>query len=358
MIETVSRFDTLKQATEHWTQTDITTTDITTILIIVFFALGVVAVIVGGILLQKLLKTKNMHNYFLNFAKEKELSEDEANILWEYSLKMGRDSLLTLEFKSPFEKVVDLYVKTDPNANEEMVQDMRKKLGFDVVYDFVPLTLSKDIEMYQNAKMIINNRSFDVSLYDKDERYMYWLLLDLKSKQGIEPGVKVKIIFIRKKDAIYTLESTIKDIISDDGKTAIKLPHTFELVRIQRREFPRVEVDLSALIGQKIKKDNTEKIVWYPGQIVDISTLGTKFCIKSEEKDNIKISVQEKVRIKFELDGHKYDLNATVENKDERKTTLCFGLKFQNIKDKQKDMIFEFVQKEQKKLAKLAKMRK
>lgn len=349
-----SRFETLKQATHYWTQTDITT-----ILIILFFIVGVIVVLVGGILLQKILKTKNIHNYFFNYAKEKELTEEEANILWEYSQKMGRDPLLVLEFKSPFEKVIDLYIKSNPNADENMVQDIRKKLGFNIVYDFVPLTISKDIELFQNAKMIIDGKKgLDVSLYDKDERFMYWLVLNTVSRENLIPGKEVKITFLRKKDAIYNFESVIEDVIHEGNKIIVKLPHTFEMIRIQRREFPRVEVDLPAMIGKKIKTDKSEEIVWYPGQIVDISATGAKFCINSEQKDNIKISVKEDVVIKFELENQKFEHGATIENKDERKTTLCFGLKFKKIKDIEKDKIFEFVQKEQKKLAKIAKMRK
>lgn len=353
MPQSVSRFETLKHATEYWTQTDTTT-----ILIILFFILGVITLLVGGILLQKILKTKNIRNYFFSYAKERELTEKEANILWDYTQKMGRDPLLVLEFKSPFEKVVDIYIKTDPNADENLVQDMRKKLGFNIVYDFIPLSLSKDIEMFQNGKMIIDNHRFDVSLYDKDEKFMYWILLDLKSRSGIEPGTKVKITFLRKKDAIYTFESTIEDVIQENGKIIVKLPHTFEMTRIQRREFPRIEVDLAALIGQKIKKEGIEEIVWHPGQIVDISALGAKFCVGAEKKDGMKFAIKEKIIIKFELNNQKYELNATIENKDERKTILCFGLKFQNINEREKDKIFDFIQKKQKKLAKLAKMKK
>ena len=354
MGETLSRFETLKLAAEHWTQTDLTS-----ILIIVFFILGVMIILVGGILLQKFMKSKNIHSYFFNYAKERGLSDKEAKILWEYSQKMGRDPLLVIEFKSPFEKVVDLYIKTDPNPKEELVQDMRKKLGFNIVYNFIPLSLSKDIEMFQNGKMIIaGKQAFDIALYDKDEKFMYWLLIDVRSREGLEPDSPVKVTFLRKGDAIYNFESTILEIIQEGHNIIIKLPHTFEMNRIQRREFPRVETDIPAMIGKIKFVEGNEEIIWHPGRILDISASGAKFCIPTEEKEDVKLSIGEIVIIKFELAGEKYEIEANIENKDEREVSLCYGLKFKNVKDKVKDKIFEFVQKEQRKMAKLARMKK
>jgi len=352
--ETLSRFETLKLAAEYWTQTDLTS-----ILIIVFFILGVIIILIGGILLQRIIKSKNIHSYFFNYAKEKGLTDKEAKILWEYSQKMGRDPLLVLEFKSPFEKVVDLYIKSDPNAKESLVQDMRKKLGFNVVYNFIPLSLSKDIEMFQNGKMAIDGKqTFDVALYDKDEKYMYWLLIDIKSREGLKPGLPIKVTFLRKGDAIYNFESTILEIIQEGHNIIVKLPHTFEMNRIQRREFPRVETDIPAMIGQLKTIDGNEKMVWQTGSILDISASGAKFCIPSEEKNEVRFSIGDIAIIKFELSGEKYEIEANIENKDEREVSLCYGLKFKNVKDKIKDKIFDFVQKEQRKMAKLARMQK
>ncbi|WP_281951148.1 flagellar brake protein [Nitrosophilus kaiyonis] len=354
MTETLSRFETLKLAAQHWTQTDLTS-----ILIIVFFILGVMIILVGGILLQKFLKSKNVHSYFFNYAKEKGLTNEEAKLLWDYSQKMGRDPLLVLEFKSPFEKVVDLYIKTDPNPKENLVQDMRKKLGFNIVYNFIPLMLSKDIEMFQNGKLILNGKqAFDTALYDKDEKFMYWLLIDIKSREGIEPGAPVKITFLRRGDAIYNFESTIVDVIQEGHNIVIKIPHTFEMNRIQRREFPRIETDLPAMVGITKIVDGNEEIIWHTGRILDISASGAKFCVPVEEKNSIKFSIGENILVKFELNGEKYEIEANVENKDEREISLCYGLKFKNIKDKVKDKIFEYVQKEQRKMAKLARMQK
>ncbi|WP_200763829.1 flagellar brake protein [Nitrosophilus alvini] len=349
----LSRFETLKLASENWIHTDLTS-----ILIIIFFILAVIIIFVGGLLMQKFLKTKHIHNYFFKYAEDKGLTEKEAKILWDYSKRMGRDPLLVIEFKSPFEKVVDLYIHTHPNPDEKLVQDMRKKLGFNVIYNFIPLTLSKDIEMFQNGKMITGKKAYDVALYDKDEKHMYWLIIGLKSRSEIDENRPVKITFLRKGDAIYNLESPITEVLQEDNKIVVKLPHTFEMSRTQRREFPRIETDIPAMIGDIITVDGKEEIVWHIGRILDISVGGVKFCIPKDGSKEIKTGIGQNVLLKFELENNSYDLKASIENKDERKTAICLGLKFTDIKEKEKEKIFEYIQKEQKKLAQLARSQK
>jgi hypothetical protein len=64
---------------------------------------------------------------FVKYTKEKELSDEQISILWNYPKKMDRDPFLALEFRSPFEKVIDLYTKDNPNFNENLIKDMREK---------------------------------------------------------------------------------------------------------------------------------------------------------------------------------------------------------------------------------------
>jgi hypothetical protein len=77
--------------------------------------------------LSKKLKAKYQYSEFVKYAKEKELSDEQIPILWDYSKKMGRDPFLALEFKSPFEKVIDLYTKDNPNFDENLIKEMREK---------------------------------------------------------------------------------------------------------------------------------------------------------------------------------------------------------------------------------------
>lgn len=299
-------------------------------------------------LLREFLRKKKLKNYFFKEAYDRGLTEIEAQILWEYSIKLGRDPFLTLEFKAPFEKVVDLYLTTDPNPSEKLVQDMRIKLGFDYVPYFVPLVSTKDIELFQPAKLYTESReSFEIALFDKDERFMYWAVIDKKSIPRIK-GQKATISFIRKGDGIYKFEEIVEDMFTENGKTILKIPHTFELTRYQRREYSRIEVEIPAQVGIIIN----DEIKWLSGEIVDISAGGAKVCISLSETQ-MEIQPMTEIILKFELAGRHFNLKANIVNIYPRRHTTCYGVKFEDIKPDDQKFIYDFVKKEQQKLAQL-----
>jgi len=324
----------------------------TTLMIFILLILSFLLFIILAGLIKTYLQEKKLKNSFIKEALERGLTEEEAEILWTYSRKLGRDPFLTLEFKAPFEKVVDLYLKTDPNAKEELVVEMRKKLGFDYIPYFVPLTCSKDIELFQPAKIFLpGDRKVDAALFDKDEKFMYWAILD--DTTVVPPnivGETVKIQFIRKGDGIYTLEGKVVDIIRENDKTILKIPHTFELSRYQRREYARVEVEIPASIGIYDKQE--DKIVWIQAEIVDISAGGVKICIPLSTF-NKEIPHMTEVLINFTLNGKRLSLKGTVVNFYPRRSTNCYGIKFEDIKPEDQKFIHDFVKKEQQRLAQL-----
>lgn len=320
-----------------------------TILIFILFILGIILFFILVALVKEYLKKKRLRSSFFKEALEKGLTEKEAEILWKYSLKLGRDPFLTLEFKAPFEKVVDLYLKEEPNPDESLVQNMRAKLGFDYVPYFVPLVSTKDIELFQTAKLYLpNGEKVEVALFDKDERFMYWAVLSEGRLPEIE-GQKVVISFIRKGDGIYKFEGKAVKVFLEKGKVIIQIPHTFELTRYQRREYARVEVELPAQVGLQ----EEGKIRWLKGEIVDISANGAKVCIPFEElKEELPPST--KVLLKFPLEGKELTLEAEVVNIYPRQQANCYGVKFTEIRPQEQSLIHDFVKKEQKKLAQLA----
>ncbi len=319
----------------------------TIITFILILAILILALILIG-LLREYLKAKKLKEFFFKEAYERGLSDKEIQILWEYSLKLGRDPFLTLEFKAPFEKVVDLYLKTDPNADEKLVQDMRVKLGFDYVPYFVPLVSTKDIELFQPAKLYTQEKeSFEIALFDKDEKYMYWAVID---KKGI-PNIleqKVTISFVRKGDGIYKFEGTVEDMYTENGKTILKIPHTFELTRYQRREYTRVEVEIPVRVGIPVG----EEIQWLKGEIVDISAGGAKVCIPLSESQT-ELQPMTQIILKFELAGKQLNLKSIVVNVYPRRHTTCYGVKYEGIKPEDQKFIHDFVKREQQKLAQL-----
>jgi len=332
-----------------------TDTEITELLILVFIFLFLIVAFLFILNFRKALKSKFLKKLFMKTIKEKGLPEKAGEILWKYSTKLGRDPFLTLEVKASFEKVIDQYIKEDPNYDENLIQDIRKKLGFDTIPAFIPLGSTKDIELFQNGKIITENQTYEGALYDKDEKYMYWLLIDITTPPDLK-GKTVKIQFLRRDDAIYIFESKVEDIITENGKIILKIPHQSEMKRIQRRQYARIEVDLPVSVGRISGKDPS-KIIWLSGNAKDISGGGIRICIPSSQRLKFNLTIGSELWINFNLDGKIMQLKGTVVNIIERKTTICYGIKFINIKSPDESHILSFVKKEQQKLRNLAKQR-
>ncbi|MEJ5172919.1 MAG: PilZ domain-containing protein [Hydrogenothermaceae bacterium] len=319
------------------------------ILLIILIILLIVAILATNYF-SKRFKEKYKYIEFEKFSKEKELSEKQYKILWDYSLKLGRDPFLAIEFKSPFEKVIDLYIKENPDFDEELIKDMRKKLGFDYVPYFVPITTTKDIDLFQGGILRVGeNRIIRVALYDKDERYMYWVVTDEITMLPANPGDIVKINFVRKGDAAYIIEVPIEEVLNESGKLIIKAHHTFELIRVQRREYPRVETDLDCIVGKEIE----EKTVWLEGKIVDISPSGSRVCIPPEKKSALNLKIGDRVYIQFDILNKSILQKSEIVNIYEKQKTLCYGVRFIDIKESTQRDIFDYVKRQQQALAKL-----
>ncbi|WP_457638857.1 flagellar brake protein [Persephonella sp.] len=332
-----------------------TDTELTDLLILIFVVLFLFVVFLFIISFRKALKAKFLKKLFMKTIKEKGLSEKAGEIIWKYSNKLGRDPFLALEVKASFEKVIDQYVEEEPNYSEELIREMRKKLGFDTVPAFIPLSSTKDIEIFQNGKLTYQNTSYDVALYDKDEKYMYWLIIDASSAPDLK-GKTVKIQFLRRDDAIYILEGKVEDIITEGGKVVLKIPHHTEMKRIQRRQYARIEVDMPVTVG-KISPEKPDKVEWLTGEAKDISAGGIRICVPSSQRLKFNLTIGSQLILSFQLDGSRMQLKGVVVNILERKTTICYGIKFTNIKSKEESYILNFVKKEQQKLRNLAKQR-
>ena len=342
MNENLNRFETLKLATQYWHGDEETST-----IIIVSFLLIFIILLAGGFLLQRYLKLKNAKLFFVKFAKNKGLNDKEIEVLWSYAIKMERDPMLVLEFKAPFEKVVDLYIKTDPAPDEALIQDIRKKLDFIIQSPYVPLITTKDIEVFQNGRMIFsNNKAINVALYDKDERYMYWLAVDNDFPNEIVVGETVKVVFVRNEDGIYTVTLPIVEIIKEDGKTLIKLPHTFELHRTQRREYPRIKIDKDIRV-------KVEEKVEFPAKLIDISAGGGHFCFDKSNEVYKKLRFGDEITLKVKLIDNELPLTLKILEKDVKPKRVCIRGLFVNLDEYAKEQIMDYVQRELLKKAQL-----
>ncbi len=284
---------------------------------------------------------------FFNYAKDSGLTEEEAELLWVYSKKLGRDPFLVLEFKSPFEKVINLYIQENPNFDESLIKSIRHKLGFDRLPPFVPLSSTKDIDLFQDGYLFYGNKKFPVVLYDKDELFQYWMIVDAEPPFPFRKGDKVKIKFLRKNDGFYSYEAEIEDIIIDKHRVLVKLPHIFKTERLNRRENYRIDVNIPVDI--KVENDETGEVREFKGEIRDISLDGTKFCIKNENQDENQLKIGEIVNLSFEIKGKNVSINAEIKNIKKEKKYICYGSEFIDI-DKVKQVITEFINEQQKKL--------
>jgi len=342
--ESLNSFDTLKIATQYWYGDPM----VTTIIAVIFFLLLALFFILG-FMLQKRLRERNIKRFFESFAKEKGLTSQEQKILWEYSRKMERDPILVLEFKAPFERVIDFYIKNDPSPNEKLVAQIRKKLGFEVQSPFVPLITTKDIEIFQNARMILpSNKTVSVALYDKDEHFMYWAVID--GDVELAPLDEVKIVFVRQDDGIYSFTLPVKEVIREGGKVIVKLPHTFELNRIQRREYPRIKFHNKPV--KVIYLDEEGENV-FEGKMIDLGAGGARVCVDDRPTKLLKIGAGEPLKIIFSLEDREYELESKVLEKDPTPKEICFRLLFEGIDEETKHDILEFVQREQLRIAQL-----
>ncbi|MRJ02193.1 MAG: PilZ domain-containing protein [Epsilonproteobacteria bacterium] len=346
MNEQLDRFETIKIATQYWHGDSKTAT-----LIIIIFILTFVILLLSGFLLQRYLKSKNAKAFFIRFAKNRKLTDREIEILWEYAQKMERDPMLVLEFKAPFEKVIDLYVKSDPNADENLIRDMRKKLDFMVHSPYVPLITTKDIEIFQGGRMIVDNRAIDVALYDKDERYMYWLVVNDDLPDTVVPGDPAKVIFIRKDDGIYTITLPITEIIREEGRTLVKLPHTFELYRTQRREYPRIKIDQPVQVELLDWEGQDGRV--FQGRFRDIGAGGGRICFEKVEEPLKKLHFGDTLLLRFTLLGTPFQLKFKVLEKDISPKSLCLRGTFVDIDESVQNEIMEFVQRELLRMAQL-----
>ncbi len=313
------------------------------IALVVLVVLVIIGLAVFAVL--KYLENKNIYKEFERYAEERDLTPKEIKLLWKYSKKLSRDPLLALEFKSPFEKIINAYINSNSKYDEEMIKDIRKKLGFEVASTLQPITITKDIEIFQSGTLKTKAKNnYEVALYDKDEKYMYWMIFNVSNIPfDIKKGQRVKITFVRKDDANYLFESKILDAYLEKGKVIIKMPHTFDIHRLQRREIPRLKIEIKGTIRNKENLSD-----WVVGEIHDLSPKGAKVCIDTKDKEKLNLLIDDKVEIQFILENKEFDLEGKVNNISEQRKTICYGIRIINIPKKDEEFILRLMESQQK----------
>ncbi len=296
------------------------------------------------------LRERYRKRLFIDNAVGLGLTEKEAEILWEYAQEIERDPFLVLEYKAPFEKVIQKYIEENPDFDETLIRNIRRKLGFDELPEGLPLISTKDIELYQTGNLIAGaGKIYPVALYDKDEKYTYWYLIDQQPPFSFKEGDKVRIRFLRTEDGMYTFEGIVEGIFEENGKYIVKIPHTFNLERIQRRKEVRIKINKPVEVVYHTK--DGEKHYIYT-RLVDISAQGAKFCLRKKDAKEAQLKIGMDLVLSFELEGEKLVVEAMLKNIIEEGDNECYGVQFLNIEKKARDIILKFIQREQHKMLK------
>lgn len=292
---------------------------------------------------SRLKEKQRIRENFFRRAKEFDLTEEEANVLWRYVKDTVLNPNLVFENKAVFEKVVDKIVENGNPREIKLISSIRMKLRFSSLPWFIPLTSTRDVEVYQTGILVVENRKVDAYVYDKDEEFLYIALLE---PVVIKVGDRISFFFLRENDARYTFEATVEKVFSEGGRTVIAVRHASELKRIQLRESVRWKVKIPAEFT--ILRESGEEVS-AEGQLEDISVKGARVCFEG------KVDVKEGDRILLDFTLRDYtfkNLLGTIVHKIVYEKRTCLGVKFEELSRKEEKVIEQFILEEQRKLLK------
>ncbi len=318
------------------------------LILVIVFSIFSLSIVIPFIYI-KISKKREIKRIFFSHAKDYDLSEEEAELMWKYASRLPINPLLVFEKKVIFEKVVDEIVRNGNPEEIKMIPVIRMKLRYNTLPWFIPLSTSRDIDIYQTGTLIIGEYKSDAYVYDKDEEFIYIALI---SSVPVKAGDKVKFFFIRENDARYSFEGKVEKIFTEMGRTVIAIRHTDKLVRNQLRESIRWKVEIPAKFrfGDSLQKINPEE---YEGVIEDISVKGVRLCYPG----NVPMKEGDYVLLDFRLRNYDFkNLIGRVMYRKVYERKTCFGVKFEDITRKEEQIIEQFILEEQRKLLRAYKL--
>ena len=340
-----STFDTFIEAAKYLSRGPSPEEILILVVIAFLFSLGVII----PFIYMRISKERELKNLFFSQGKDYGLSEEEVELLWKYVQKLPIDPLIIFEKKVIFERVVDKIVRNGDFEEIKKIPIIRMKLRFDNLPWFIPLSTTRDIDVYQTGSLTVRGYETQAYIYDRDEEFIYLALLQ---SLPIKIGDKVKFSFIRENDARYSFEGIVEKVFTEMGRTVVAIRHTDKLTRIQLRESIRWQVEIPARFrfGESLEKLNPEE---YKGTIEDISVKGVRLCYQG----NIPLKEGNYLLLGFSLKNHEFKniIGRVVYKKTYEKKT-CFGVKFEELSRKEEQIIEQFILEEQRKLLRAYKL--
>ena len=303
---------------------------------------------------------------FFQIAANYNLEPEEIEFLWKVSREFRIDPNLLLTSYATFQRMVYRYVKKyGTRVNLQLINSIRSKLGFTKLPEFVPLSTTLDIELYQPVSIIVGDEQFEGAVVENNEAY--WAVSFIKGEPSrLHPGDEVIVSFVRPNDGRYIVTTKVIDITRQQGQLVARLEHTDKLEKIQLRAYIRWPVNIPCKFAYfPLKYIDTgmsldeivSKLKFHDGFIKDISVGGLKLC--TEHFDDIK-KVQEGgyILVNFILGDTPFEniiceVVRTV--RSPFSTEVCFGCAFVDLPNEYQQKIQQFIWEEQRKIIKLYK---
>ena len=348
-MDTQSAWDTLVEASRYMFQGPSTKE-----IVLFFVVLGVtLAVISIPYLWGKFSHAREVEKAFFSRGKSLGLTEEEIKLLWSYARKFPYDPQMVFENKPLFERVVSRIIHENISG-VRLIPSIRAKLRFDTIPWFIPITSTRDIDLYQTGKIVIDGSFVDGAVWDKTETELHIVVLQALPRP-VHIGEQVKFHFIREHEGRYSFDSIIKDKYTEGDRLVLVLEHTDNIHRVQLRASLRWKVNIPAefAIVEDITEEAVEKADFIPGRIEDISTKGVRLCTDTM----IKPSEGKYVLVNFSISEHKFEnILGQIMNVRTMQTQVCLGIKFLKVSRQEEKIIDRFILEEQRKLIKTFKI--
>ena len=358
-----SRFEVFKQASKIATEPPSPKEILIAIVLIIFFIL---VFIVLPWFLYKKYKERVGFRAFLEVAISNNLTPEEAEFLWKLAKEFNTNPHLLLTSHAVFQKTVLKYIqKYREKADLNLISTIGSKLSFTKLPEFIPLSTTLDIDIYQPVSVIVGNEKYDGAVIENTP--LYWAVVFLKNApSNLKPGDSVIVSFIRPNDGRYIVTTKVLEITQQQGQMVARLEHTDKLEKIQLRNFVRWPVNIpcqvallppSFLSSLEDLESLIEKVKFHEGVIKDISAGGAKICVEPFE-DIKKFQEGSFILVNFVLEDTPFE-NVLCEIRRVIKTPfsneICFGCAFVELPKEMQQKILQFIWDEQRKIIKLYK---
>ncbi len=316
--------------------------------------LGITVVVISvPYVLSRISRRKEIERAFFSRGKALGLTEEEIRLLWKFVRSLPYDPQMVYENKPLFEKIVSRIIQSNVR-DIRLIPSIRAKLKFDTVPWFIPLTTTRDIDLYQTGKLTVDGTSVDAAVWDKTETELHIVVLQALPRT-VNIGEKVRFNFIRENEGRYSFESIVKDKYTEGDRLVLVLEHTDKLNRIQLRESLRWKVNLPVEFSllKDLEEGAVKEAELLTGRIDDISAKGVRICTASA----IKPSVGWYVLMNFSIGEHKFEnVLGQIMNVRELQSRVCMGIKFLKLSRQEERIIDRFILQEQRKLIKTFKI--